>query len=65
MKLWTYIGKKVVIDFIDGQRIIGQVTNFDDRFDNESGEDSIHLAVGDLLYDIDESEIEDIKIIFA
>ncbi|WP_432202082.1 LSM domain protein [Staphylococcus warneri] len=65
MKLWTYIGKKVVIDFIDGQRIIGQVTNFDDRFDNESGEDSIHLAAGDLLYDIDESEIEDIKIISA
>lgn len=65
MKLWTYIGKKVVIDFIDGQRIIGQVTNFDDRFDNESGEDSIHLAVGNLLYDIDESEIEDIKIISA
>lgn len=65
MKLWTYIGKKVVIDFIDGQRIIGQVTNFDNRFDNESGEDSIHLAVGDLLYDIDESEIEDIKIISA
>ncbi|MDT0736975.1 LSM domain protein [Staphylococcus haemolyticus] len=65
MKLWTYIGGKVVIDFIDGQRIIGKVTNFDDRFDNESGEDSIHLAVGDLLYDIDESEIENIKIISA
>ncbi|MCE5096169.1 LSM domain protein [Staphylococcus devriesei] len=65
MKLWTYIGEKVVIDFIDGQRIIGKVTNFDDRFDNESGEDSIHLAVRDLLYDIDESEIKNIKIISA
>lgn len=54
-----------MIDFIDGQRIIGKVTNFDDRFDNESGEDSIHLAVRDLLYDIDESEIKNIKIISA
>lgn len=54
-----------MIDFTDGQRIIGKVTNYDDRFDNESGEDSIHLAVEDLLYDIDESEIENIKIISA
>ena len=46
LKLWTYIGEKVVIDFTDGQQIIGKVTNYDDRFDNESGEDSIHLAVG-------------------
>ena len=46
LKLWTYIGEKVVIDFTDGQRIIGKVTNYDDCFDNESGEDSIHLAVG-------------------
>lgn len=60
-----YIDGKVVIDFTDGQQIIGKVTNYDDRFDNESGEDSIHLAVGDLLYDIDESEIENIKIISA
>ncbi|MEB7433808.1 LSM domain protein [Staphylococcus pasteuri] len=65
MKLWTYIGKKVVIDFTDGQRLMGKVTNFDDHLDNESGENSIHLAVGDLLYDIDESKIEDINIISA
>ena len=49
LKLWTYIGEKVVIDFTDGQQIIGKVTNYDDRFDNESGEDSIHLAGGFII----------------
>ncbi|ELP8735897.1 LSM domain protein, partial [Staphylococcus pseudintermedius] len=54
MKLWTYVGKKVSIEFIDGQRLTGKVTNYDDEIDNESGEDSIHFEYGNSLYDIDE-----------
>ncbi|EGQ3890681.1 LSM domain protein [Staphylococcus pseudintermedius] len=63
MKLWTYVGKKVSIEFIDGQRLTGKVTNYDDEIDNESGEDSIHFEHGNSLYDIDESEIKSIEIL--
>ncbi|HCW8594266.1 LSM domain protein [Staphylococcus aureus] len=55
MKLWTYIGKKVLIELTNGQKFIGEVTNYDDEIDNESGEDSIHLDDGIDLYDFDES----------
>lgn len=63
MKLWSYIGKNVLIELTSGQQFIGKVTNYDDEVDNESGEDSIHLDDGKLLYDFDESEIKYIKII--
>ncbi|MCU5745895.1 LSM domain protein [Staphylococcus sp. SQ8-PEA] len=63
MKLWTYVGKKVSIDFIDGQRLTGKVTNYDDEMDNESGEDSIHFEYRNSLYDIDESEIKSIEVL--
>lgn len=63
MELWTYIGKNVLIELCNGQRFIGKVTNYDDEVDNESGEDSIHLDDGELLYDFDESEIKEIKVI--
>ncbi|WP_239734161.1 LSM domain protein [Mammaliicoccus sp. H-M33] len=63
MKLWTYIGKNVLVTLMDGQEFIGKVTNYDDEVDNESGEDSIHLDDGKLLYDFDESEIKTIEIL--
>ncbi|EEE49440.1 LSM domain protein [Staphylococcus haemolyticus] len=63
MKLWSYIGENVLIELTNGQQFIGKVTNYDDEVDNESGEDSIHLDDGKLLYDFDESEIKYIKII--
>ncbi|ARB41021.1 LSM domain protein [Mammaliicoccus sciuri] len=63
MKLWTYIGKNVLVTLKDGQEFIGKVTNYDDEVDNESGEDSIHLTVGKSLYDFDESEIKSIEIL--
>ncbi|HDP4629149.1 TPA: LSM domain protein, partial [Staphylococcus aureus] len=31
MKLWTYIGKKVLIELTNGQKFIGEVTNYDDE----------------------------------
>ena len=62
MKLWSYIGENVLIELTNGQQFIGKVTNYDE-VDNESGEDSIHLDDGKLLYDFDESEIKYIKII--
>ncbi|MFW3590614.1 LSM domain protein [Staphylococcus caprae] len=63
MKLWSYIGENVLIELTNGQQFIGKVTNYDDEVDNESGEDSIHLDDGKLLYDFDKSEIKYIKII--
>ncbi|MEX2947706.1 LSM domain protein [Staphylococcus warneri] len=63
MKLWTYIGKQVLIELTSGQQFIGKVTNYDDEMDNESGEDSIHLDDGISLYDFDENQIEFIKIL--
>lgn len=64
MKLWTYIGKNVLVTLKDGQEFIGKVTNYDDEVENESGEDSINMAVGKLLYDFDESEIKSIEILY-
>ncbi|RIN09098.1 LSM domain protein [Staphylococcus warneri] len=63
MKLWTYIGKKVILELTDSQKFSGKITNYDDEIDNESGEDSIHLDDGNALYDFDESQIKYIKIL--
>ncbi|EEQ79853.1 hypothetical protein [Staphylococcus warneri] len=63
MKLWTYIGKKVILELTDGQKFSGKITNYDDEIDNESREDSIHLDDGNALYDFDESQIKYIKIL--
>ncbi|HCZ1092149.1 TPA: LSM domain protein [Staphylococcus aureus] len=63
MKLWTYIGKKVMIELTNGQKFTGEVTNYDDEIDNESGEDSIHLDDGIDLYDFDESQIKYIEVL--
>lgn len=63
MKLWEYLGKKVNVILIDNKSFIGTVTGFDDEVDNESGENSINLNVGNLIYDFDESEIKSIKVL--
>ncbi|MBJ8267076.1 LSM domain protein [Staphylococcus pseudintermedius] len=63
MKLWTYVGKKVKIELTNGKIFIGRAVGYDDEMDNESGEDSIHLDSGKLLYDFDESEIKSIEVL--
>ncbi|MDE9800073.1 LSM domain protein [Staphylococcus delphini] len=63
MKLWTYVGEKVLVKTTDGQQFIGEVTNYEDEVANDSGEDSIHLDDGIGLYDFNESEIKSIEII--
>ncbi|EZX23012.1 hypothetical protein V070_01140 [Staphylococcus aureus C0673] len=63
MKLWTYVGKKVLIEADDGQQFTGRVISYDDEMDNESGEDSINLDTGIQIYDFDESEIKSIEIL--
>lgn len=63
MKLWTYVGKKVRIELNNGKIFTGRATGYDDEMDNESGEDSIHLDSGKLLYDFDESQIKSIEIL--
>ncbi|WP_239762398.1 LSM domain protein [Mammaliicoccus sp. I-M35] len=63
MKLWTYEGKKVLIEADDGQQFTGKVITYDDEMDNESGEYSIYLDTGIQIYDFDESEIKSIEIL--
>ncbi|MCD8819572.1 LSM domain protein [Mammaliicoccus sciuri] len=63
MKLWTYVGKMVLIEADDGQQFTGKVISYDDEMDNESGEDSINLDTGIQIYDFDESEIKSIEIL--
>lgn len=63
MQLWTYIGKNVRIELKNGKIFIGRAAGYDDEMDNESGEDSIHLDTGVILYDFDESEIKSIEIL--
>ncbi|MEX6218650.1 LSM domain-containing protein [Mammaliicoccus sciuri] len=36
MKLWTYIGKNVLVTLKDGQEFIGKVTNYDDESEIKS-----------------------------
>ncbi|EMB9402216.1 LSM domain protein [Staphylococcus pseudintermedius] len=64
MKLWTYVGKNVLIELTDGLKFTGKAIDYDDKVANESGEDSIILD-NDMggLYDFNESEIKSIKIL--
>ncbi|EGQ1312012.1 LSM domain protein, partial [Staphylococcus pseudintermedius] len=43
MKLWTYVGKNVLIELTDGLKFTGKAIDYDDEVANESGEDSIIL----------------------
>lgn len=43
MKLWTYVGKKVLLEAIDGQQFTGKVISYDDETANNSGEESIYI----------------------
>lgn len=63
MKLWTYVGKIVLIEADDGQIFTGKVISYDDEMDNESGEYSIYLDTGIKIYDFNESEIKTIEIL--
>ncbi|EJD8540042.1 LSM domain protein [Staphylococcus pseudintermedius] len=63
MKLWTYVGEKVLVKTTDGQQFIGEVTNYEDEVANDSGEDSINLSTEHQIYDIEESQIKSIKIL--
>nr|WP_263313795.1 LSM domain protein [Mammaliicoccus sp. Marseille-Q6498] len=63
MKLWTYVGKKVLIEDIDGQQFIGKAVDYDDDTANNSGEESIYIESGKQIYDFDESEIKSIEIL--
>ncbi|EGQ3182500.1 TPA: LSM domain protein [Staphylococcus pseudintermedius] len=64
MKLWTYLGKNVYIEFRDGSKSTGKVIDYDDEVDNASGEDSIMIEIeSGISFDVDESEIKLIEII--
>lgn len=61
LKLWEYEGKQVRVIFKDGDVYEGKAKDFDDKFDNTSGYDSISIDTGDMMFDVDEPEIESIE----
>ncbi|WP_412519646.1 LSM domain protein [Staphylococcus simulans] len=63
MELWEYLNHRIELLAINGKTFIGNVVGFDTRLDNEFGEDSIHLEVENIIFDIKESEIISIKVI--
>ncbi|EGQ2807188.1 LSM domain protein, partial [Staphylococcus pseudintermedius] len=52
MKLWTYVGKNVLIELKNGQQFVGKADDYDDEIANNRGEESIYLDDGIQIYDI-------------
>ncbi|EGQ3224822.1 LSM domain protein [Staphylococcus pseudintermedius] len=63
MKLWTYVGKNVLIELKNGQQFVGKADDYDDEIANNKGEESIYLDDGIQIYDIYKSQIKSIKIL--
>ncbi|EGQ2715951.1 TPA: LSM domain protein [Staphylococcus pseudintermedius] len=63
MKLWTYVGKDVLIELKNGQQFVGEAISYDDEIANNSGEESIYLDDGIQIYDLYKSQIKSIKIL--
>lgn len=58
-----YIGKKVVLTDIDGQKFKGVITNTESEFDTTSGKEEIELYTGKVYYGIPFDEIKSIMVI--
>lgn len=66
LRLWEYIGKRVKVLTTNSKTFEGVVINVDDAFDNESGYDSLNIETdkeNDVVYDLNENEIESIEVI--
>lgn len=55
-----FIGKKVVLTDIDGQKFQGVIFNTESEFDTSSGKEEIEMRVRDVWYGIPFDEIESI-----
>lgn len=55
-----FIGKKVVLTDIDGQKFQGVIFNTESEFDTSSGKEEIEMRVKDIWYGIPFDEIESI-----
>lgn len=55
-----YIGKKVVLTDVDGNKFRGTITNMESEFDTESGKEEIELYTGKVYYGIPFDEIKSI-----
>ncbi len=55
-----FIGKKVVLTDIDGQKFQGVIFNTESEFDTSSGKEEIEMHVKDVWYGIPFDEIESI-----
>lgn len=55
-----FIGKKVVLTDIDGQKFQGVIFNTESEFDTSSGKEEIEMRVKDVWYGIPFDEIESI-----
>lgn len=55
-----YIGKKVVVTDVDGQKLRGVITNTESEFETASGKEEIELDVGKAFYGIPFDEVESI-----
>lgn len=62
-KIKDYIGKRVVLTDIDGQKFRGIITNTESEFDTASGKEEIELDAGKVFYGIPFDEIKSIMII--
>ncbi len=58
-----YIGKRVVLTDIDGQKFRGIITNTESEFDTASGKEEIELDTGKVFYGIPFDEIKEILVV--
>lgn len=55
-----FIGKLVIVQDIDGNRIKGIITNTESEFDTSSGKEEIEIDAGKVFYGVPLDEIEKI-----
>lgn len=60
MNLQYYLGKIVKLTLTNNKVLVGKVTDFDDKYDNFDGFNSIEIDTGSILYDITENKIKSI-----
>ncbi len=60
MNLQSYIVKLVKLTLTNNKILIGKVIDFDDKFDNFDGYNSIEIDTGRITYDISENKIKTI-----
>lgn len=55
-----YIGQKVIVTDIDGQKFRGEIYNIESKYDTSSGKEEVEIRVKDIWYGIPFDEIKSI-----